>query len=290
LGLQRGALSLPEELRETVARILAYVGGLGLLAIAAASLFQTPAVVASTDPARPLLREWTEVERPYPAFELLLGEIGGNSMRYAILRRDGDDARKDVLTWGEPHASGPYVMVEIYRTGRTRERFIDAASEIAARIIDFTVIDDVKPAGIVASKFGPVPLVDFAIAANGQARRCLGFARAFNDPSLQIAGWYCSASAEVVDRTTVACAIDRLTLVSAGGDERLGQLFARAEMHRSFCGARNPILAATPERREQTTELQKAKLRGFRARRFGSAGPRDRPMTDRSPVSLLIRR
>ena len=35
---------------------------------------------------------------------------------------------------------------------------------------------------------------------DGRERRCLGFARAFDDPSMQIAGWYCSARSEVVDR------------------------------------------------------------------------------------------
>ena len=65
----------------------------------------------------------------------------------AILRRSADGARKDVLSWGEPAGGGPYVMVEIYRPGAASERFIDAPSEIAARIVGFTVTDDVKPAG-----------------------------------------------------------------------------------------------------------------------------------------------
>jgi len=288
--LQTVARSLPEEIRDTIVRILAYVGALGLLAVAAASFFQTPTVVASTDPARALRSKWIEVERPYPAFELLLGELGGNPMHYAILRRGGDDARKDVLTWGEPRASGPYVKVEIYRPGRAGERFIDAASEVAARIVGLTVADDVKLAGVAASKFGPVPLVDFAVAANGKERRCLGFARAFNDPALQIAGWYCSDREEVVERTTVACAIDRLTLVSAGGDESLAQLFARAEIHRTFCGQRNPILAATPERREEATDLQKAKLRGLRLRYHAPIAVRERRVSDAAPAGPRWRR
>ena len=157
-----------------------------------------------------------------------------------------------MLTWGEPAASGPYVMVEIYRPGAASERFIDAPSEIAARIVGFTVTDDVKPAGEIDSKFGAVPLVDFAIAVPGtpneRPRRCLGFARPFDDPPMQIAGWYCSAGEEVVDRATLACALDRLTILSAGGDPELAALFARAELKRTFCGQRNPILAATPER------------------------------------------
>ncbi len=65
---------------------------------------------------------------------------------------------------------------------------------------------------------------------------------------MQIAGWYCSSGEEVVDRATLACLLDRLTIISAGGDEALAGLFARAEIKRTFCGQRSPILAATPER------------------------------------------
>ena len=238
------------DFRATIVRILAYMGGLAILAIAAAGFFRAPDVVAAIQPAsRP---EWINVGRPHPAFDMQMPELAAASFNYTILRRDDDGARKDVLTWGEPGAIGPYVMVEIYRPGGAGEHFLDAPSEIAARIVDFTVTDDVKAAGDIASKFGPLSLVDFAIAVpgahNGLQRRCLGFARSFDDPSLQISGWYCSFGERPIDRATIACALDRLTVLSAGGDTKVGSLFARAELKRTFCGERNPILAATPER------------------------------------------
>ena len=155
--------------------------------------------------------------------------------------------------------------------GLKSERFIDAESEIAARILGFTVTDDVKPAGRIDSKFGAVPLVDFAISAHGSERRCLGFARAFDRPSMQIAGWYCSAGDEVVDRARLACVLDRLTITSAGGDTELDELFARAERKRTFCGQRNPILAATPEREEPIAAPHRAKQERQAARHvFGA--------------------
>ena len=256
--------TVPGDIRATFVRILAYMGGLAILAIAAASFFRAPSGVAAVEPApQP---EWISVERPHPAFELQMPELAADTAGYAILRRPVDGARKDVLTWGEPAAGGPYVMVEIYRPGAQSERFIDAPSEIAARITAFAVTDDVKPAGQIDSKFGPVPLVDFAIAArgtfNGRQRRCLGFARPFEAPVMQIAGWYCSAGEEAVDRPTLACALDRLTMLSAGGDAKLAGLFARAELKRSFCGQRNPILAATPEREVAVPIPHSMKLRG----------------------------
>jgi len=263
--VQPASRTVPEDIRATFVRVLAYLGGLAVLAIAAASLFRAPpagVTVVEPAPARP---EWINVERPHPAFELPMPELAGSATGnvtadYAILRRDADGARKDVLSFGDAAGSGPYVMVEIYRPGAASERFIDPASEIAARILAYSVTDDVKPAGAIDSKFGDVPLVDFAIAARGKQRRCLGFARAFDEPVVQIAGWYCGAGAEAVDRAALACVLDRLTMLSAGGDAKLAGLFARAEIKRSFCGQRNPILAATPEREVQVAVPRSVKL------------------------------
>jgi hypothetical protein len=232
------------------------MGGLSLLAMLAASFFRTEAVVAAVNSGPP--PEWIGIDRPHPAFELQMPEWASSNTNYAIQRRAADGGRKDVLSWGDPSASGSYVMVEIYRPGSPSERFIDAPSEIAARIVSFIVTDDVKAAGKLDTKFGAMPLVDFAIATHdhgiqdhgdgsAKPRRCLGFARSFDAPLIQISGWYCSPGEEVVDRATLSCALDRLTMLSAGGDADLAALFARAEVKRTFCGQRSPILAATPE-------------------------------------------
>jgi hypothetical protein len=245
-------------------RVLAYMGGLGILAIAAFIFLRNSPVVAAIQPAAE--PPWIKVERPFPAFELLMPELARSPYTYSIMRRQADGARKDTMSWGDAAANGPYATVEIYRPGDDSEAFLDADSEIAARIVDYTVTDDVKPAGRIDSKFGTVPLVDFAIAAQSHERRCLGFARPYTQPSMQIAGWYCSAGNDVVDRAAVACMIDRLTIVSSGGDTRLGAMFARAEMKRTFCGQRNPILAATPERAPAPTPSRNMTLRNFNLR------------------------
>jgi hypothetical protein len=257
--------SIPDDICATLVRLLAYMGALAALAVAAASFFAAPSdIVAALDSASAQRPAWSTVERPYPAFELLMPELAGSTYDYAIQRRAKDGARKDMLTWGdmtwgEPADAGPYVMVEVYRPATASDRFLDASSEIATRIVDYAVTDDVKPDGQIDSKFGPVPLVDFSVAPQDHERRCLGFARTFNQPAMQISGWYCSAGHEVVDRTTVACLLDRLTLVN--GDAKLAEMFARAEVKRTFCGQRNPILAATPQREEQPAKLRSA-LRG----------------------------
>ena len=258
--MQPASYSIPDDIRATLVRLLAYMGGLAALAVAAASFFAAPTeIIAALGSASAPRPAWSTVERPYPAFELLMPELAGSTYNYAIQRRAKDGARKDLLSFGEPAEAGPYVVVEIYRPAVASDRFLDASSEIATRIVDYAVTDDVKPDGQIDSKFGPVPLVDFAVAPNGHERRCLGFARPLNQPAMQIAGWYCSAGHEVVDRAMVACLLDRLTLMN--GDAKLAEMFARAEVKRTFCGQRNPILAATPEREEQSAKLKSA-LRG----------------------------
>lgn len=269
--MQPASYSIPGDIRATLARILVYMGGLALLAVAAAGFVQSERGPLASTPSPTQMwptQIWTAAEKPYPAFELLMPEFNGGAFNYAILRRSADNARKDVMTWGEPAIRGLYAKVEIFRPGPRAESFLDASSEIAARLIAETVADDVKPIGEIGSKFGPMSLVDFAIAPNGHLRRCLGFAHAFDNPLMQIAGWYCSAGAEVVDRATVACMIDRLTMVSA--DTQTATFFARAEVKRTFCGQRSPILAATPEREDHVAPESRATLKSALRGRLSS--------------------
>ena len=97
-----------------------------------------------------------------------------------------------------------------------------------------------------ASKFGPLTVFFFA-ASKGTPRQCLAYVRAFDDPRLQLSGWFCQGGSEFIQQSTLACALDRLTLLAAGSEPKVGVLFAQAERNRSFCGQRDPILAATPK-------------------------------------------
>ena len=98
----------------------------------------------------------------------------------------------------------------------------------------------------LATKFGPLTIVPF-FASKSTPRRCLGFVRAYSDPRMQLSGWFCQGGTEFVEQSTLACALDRLTLLSAGSEPKVGALFAQAELNRSYCGQRDPILAATPK-------------------------------------------
>ena len=60
----------------------------------------------------------------------------------------------------------------------------------------------------------------------------------------------------------LACALDRLTLLAAGSEPKIGALFAQAELKRTFCGANNVFFAATP----QAQRLDRGRARSAPAR------------------------
>ena len=232
-----------EQLPATLVRMLAYLGGITVLSIGAAQVFQSPQAI---NPIKPVDRpQWIEVEKPFPAFALSIPEAAGVASHYAILHNRIGGGRKDILSLGEPDSAAPYLQVEIYRPGSESRHFAGASAEIAVAAAG---LGPVQTAGKepLDSKFGPLTIVPFE-ATKDTPRHCLGFVRAYDDPRLQISGWFCRAGADFIERSTLACALDRLTLLAAGSEPKVGALFAQAELHRSFCGQHDPILAPTPK-------------------------------------------
>jgi hypothetical protein len=235
-----------EELPATLVRLLAYLGALALLSIGAARVFRPPPVtIATFTPANP--SEWIAIERPFPAFTLAIPEAAAAPSTYAIRRHAEGGGRKDILTLGEPDSAAPYLQVEIYRPGSEVRRFARPLKQITAEAADLGPSQVRLSDEPLASKFGPLSIVTFD-ATKGAPRRCLAFVRDFSDPRLQLSGWFCQGG-EFIKRSTLACALDRLTLLSAGSEPKVGALFAKAELNRSFCGQTDPLLAPTPKYR-----------------------------------------
>lgn len=252
-------VSLAEEFRATCTRLLAYMGGLAAIAIVATELFRALPVVAAAGPAA--LPQWIAVDRPNPAFAVTISELADVEAGYAILRHAAG-GRKDIMTWGDASSAAPFARIEIYRPGFERDAGTDIARTIAARVADLAGVRTVTPAGTLDSKLGPFALVDFTIAKGSERRRCLGFMRAFDETAMQISGWTCNDGLEVVERGIIACALDRLMLLSAGGDSRLADLFARAERKRTVCGLKSTHIAATPRRQDWIAGTAATALRG----------------------------
>lgn len=231
-----------EQLPATIVRMLAYLGGIAVLSIAAAQIFQPRPLPSAIAPVPRL--EWTEIEKPFPAFALSIPEAAAAPSRYAILRNVRGGGRKDVLGLGEPDSPAPYLQVEIYRPGSELSPFGESAAAITAgaEALGPVKLQLEQP---LDSKFGPLSIINFE-TSKGTPRKCVGFVRAYDDPRLQLSGRFCQGG-EFIARSTLACALDRLTLLSAGSEPKVGALFAEAELHRSFCGERDPIIAATPK-------------------------------------------
>jgi hypothetical protein len=226
----------------TFVRLLAYLGALAGLALAAAHLVRSPPadIEIKADPQA----LWVHVAKPFPALALRMPELTESGTDYAMQRHIAGGGRKDILTWGELGNATPHMMVEVYRAGKELPRFDAAEIEIAARL-EGVQSGTLKPAGTMETKFGRVSLVELSLA--NPTRQCLGFARAYDRPRLQILGWYCTSGAAPVERDLAACALDRLTLLAAGSEPKVRELFARAELKRNFCGQRSHLLTPTPK-------------------------------------------
>jgi hypothetical protein len=249
-----------DELSATVVRMLAYLGAAAVLSMAATQLFQAaPARHAPTVAPRD---RWTTIRRPFPAFALSIPEAGDAPAHYTIRYNTEGGGRQDILSRGEPDGTDPYLEVQIYRPGREIHHFPIADTEIADSAAALGPVNMRSEAPLM-TKFGPIALTAYD-SSLGTPRHCLGFVRQYDDPRLQISGRFCRGGA-YIERPTLACALDRLTLLSAGSDPKVGTLFAHASLRRGFCGNHDPLLAPTPKYRT----LWKAAANGMTQRRIG---------------------
>src|SRR6478672_10910078 len=233
-----------DEMPSSFVRLLAYLGAVALLSMAAAQLSQSPKVIPAITPVHQ--SEWIDIDRPFPAFALTIPEAAEVPATYAIRRHAEGNGRKDILTLGEPDSTAPFLQVEIYRPGSEISGSADPKAEIVAGAAALAPADVRLIDNPLASKFGALTIIPF-IASHGTPRHCLGFVHAYQDPRLQISGWFCQGGDEFIEQSTLACALDRLTLLAAGSEPKVGALFAQVELNRSYCGQRDTILAATPK-------------------------------------------
>jgi len=261
------------ELSSVAVRLTAYVGALALIAIAANLLWAELPLTAALEPvAKPA---WSVADRSQPAFALSQLDSSGKTEVYEILRHPGG-GRKDILRWAASPADKPVAELELYRPGAELAQAGPPADEIAARL-DPDGMRQIAGEGIVDSKFGPVALFGFAEQADdakafssevgtgsreenasNQKRRCLGFMKNLEAANLRISGWSCQGDTLPARRVAIACTLNRLTLLTAGNDPKLAELFARAELKRGSCG----VGGATASSPDWVTGTQNPRLRG----------------------------
>ncbi len=227
--------SFADECCGTLARLLAYVGTLALVAILGVHIWQgLPTDESSEAPAK---AAWSVADRPHPAFAVSQFDSLEKTEVYEIFRHPLG-GRKDVIRWSSRDAAPgdrPVAELEIYRPGGEVGQSGQTIDNLAARI-DPGGPREMEAAGVVDTKFGSVTLLRPA----GDGGSCLGFLKHLSDPNLQISGWSCQGDGFPVQRATVGCMLNRLTLLTAGNDPKLAELFARAELRRANCASPAP--------------------------------------------------
>ena len=227
--------SFADECCGLLARLVAYVGALALLAIVGLHLWDQLPDSAGLEPAAKA--GWSVAGRSYPAFAVSQFDFPGKTETYEILRHP-EGGRKDVFRWAAL-GEKPVAQLEIYRPAGESGTSGPGSDEIADTM-DLGGGRELEAAGLIDSKFGPVTLLRAAgHAANAQP--CLGFVRRFDAPNLVMSGWSCQGDTWPARRAAVGCMLSRLVLLTAGNDPKLAELFARAELRRGSCAA-----SATP--------------------------------------------
>jgi hypothetical protein len=241
---------------DTAMKLLAYIGGLALLAIIMV-LFANPLTHAAVEAsgagtAKP---GFSPAARSYPAFAVSQFDLAGKSETYEILRHP-QGGRKDVLRWAGADER-PVAELEIYRPGQESPSQPPAA-DLAARI-DPDATREIESAGVIDSKFGAVTLLSLP-DRSGKASACLGFLKSIAEPSLRISGWSCQGDGLPARRAAIGCMLSRLVLLSAGNDPKLADLFARAELRRRGCPGAGAAAASAAA--DWVNGAQNPRLRG----------------------------
>ncbi len=244
--------SFADECCRTLARLIAYVGSLALLAIVGVHLWDQLHDSAGLEPSAKA--GWSLATRSFPAFAVSQPESFEKTAAYEILRHPGG-GRKDILRWA---AAGekPVAELEIYRPGSEVSQSGPDLAEIADRM-DPGSPRELEAAGIIDSKFGAVALFRLAGQA-GDAPACLGFLKRFEQPDVRISGWSCQGDTLPARRAAVGCILNRLTLLTAGNDPKLAELFARAELRRGSCAT----AATSASSANWVTDTENPQLRG----------------------------
>src|SRR3954452_107363 len=153
-GIHPALRSFADECSGILARLIAYVGALALLAIIGLSVWDEFSLRGIGDPAaKP---SWSIASRWYPGFAVSQFDPSGKTEAYEILRHP-DGGRKDVFRWAA-QGEKPVAELEIYRPGGELSRSGPPIADIAARM-DPEGVRELQAAGVIDSKFGTVTLL-----------------------------------------------------------------------------------------------------------------------------------
>lgn len=226
---------------------LAYLAVVVMSGVLVKELIAPTPAISSISPTPDKRPEWIEIARPYGSFALEAPELAGLEMQYSVHRHRDGGGRKDTLTFGGSELPGAYMRLSLYRPGREGMAEPDSLEAAAALAAESNINAEIQDSsGKLKTKFGMLPIVNMRVESKGGWRNCIAVAGSWNDPRFGLVAWWCNEGPEMVDLGEFACVIDRTALMSAGGDERLAEFFARAELMRNYCGGQGSFVSATP--------------------------------------------
>ena len=248
----------------TASSVIAYIS-VGIMgAILANDLIAPTPAASSVSPAAAIRPPWIEVTRSQGAFALEFPALEGLQASYIVRRHRDGSGRKDEMSWGGAADSGAYARVALYRPGKEGAVPADPLDAVAAVAAESAIDAELtETESKLVTKFGALALVDMTVKGGEGERACLAAAGSWSDPHFGLIAWWCNTGPEMVAHGQLACFLDRLALMSAGGDERLAEFFAKSELKRSFCGVQRALVNPTPKRVDDwISGKTETKLRG----------------------------
>jgi hypothetical protein len=224
-------------------------GAVGIMAGILANDLINRSPAAAPAPLPEQRPEWIEIVRPHGAFALNSPSLEGLDAQYVVRRHRLGGGRKDELTFGDPSALRPYVRVVLYRPGSEGMAEPDPLAAVVSVASQSAIDAELQETNRrLRTKFGTLPVVAMTVKNGADTRRCIATASAWSDPRLGLVAWWCNNGPELVPHGEFACLLDRLALMSAGGDDRLAEFFAQAELKRGSCGSYGSFVSPTPKR------------------------------------------
>jgi hypothetical protein len=227
--------------------VLAY-GAVGIMAVMLYSnlVSLTPPPVLDEYETQAPANPWSEITRMHGAFALEAPQLDGLEQKYIVRRHREGGGRKDYLTFGGPSEPGAYVRVALYRPGAEGALEQDALEAVTAVASESSIEAELlETENRLKTKFGLLSVIEMNVKGADGKRNCVAVANAWQNAHLGLVAWWCNGGPELVSHGALACVLDRLSLMSAGGDERLADFFARAELKRGHCGTQNALVSPT---------------------------------------------
>ncbi|HWL05097.1 MAG TPA: hypothetical protein VNQ99_09200 [Xanthobacteraceae bacterium] len=201
---------------------------------------------------------WIAIPQPMAAFALAVPDLPAETMTYTVMRHAAGGGRKDRLDWQTGEAPARF-RIEIYRPGLEKTATAAGPAALAAG----EAFRSARRRGLalaapqrLRTKFGPMLLQH--VPAGAGRRDCLAFASEAGAPDMILSGQACPEPGETITPRSLACALDRLVLLSAGNEPGIAREFAAAELRRSHHCSRGATLASAAPLRPSLPTQQAA--------------------------------